>query len=134
MFLVEADVFELGVDLGLGFVVEEALDGAALDDVLCDDFLGVLGLDADVEGFVGEDLDDGAFFAEAEAAGADDLGFGGDALGFEFALEGFVEFGAAVGGAGGAAADEEIGLDGHGMGPFGVGQERRMSVEGLSMM
>ena len=61
-------------------LVQEALDLAALDDLLGDDLLGVLGLHLDVEGFGGQDLDDRALLAEAEAAGLDDLDLVLDAL------------------------------------------------------
>ena len=54
--------------LRFGVHVKQALYLTALDDVLLDEFFHVRGLDLDVEGVVGSDLDDGSLFAETETA------------------------------------------------------------------
>ena len=69
-------------------LVQEALDLAALDELLGDDLLGVFGLDLDVEGLLGEHLDDRPLLAEAEAAGLDYLDLVLEALGLGLADEG----------------------------------------------
>ncbi len=108
LLLVELDVLDLHRVRRLGvLLVQEALDLAALHDLLGDDLLGVLRLDLDVKGFGGEDLDDRALLAEAEASGLDDLDLVLDALGLGFALQGLVDLDALVGLAAGAGADED---------------------------
>ena len=59
--------------MALGVEVEEAFDFSTLDDVLVDDLAAIFGFHLGVERVVGEHLHDGAFFAEAEAAGTHDL-------------------------------------------------------------
>lgn len=87
LLLVEADLVDLDPVLLPIVFIEQALDLAALDDLLGDDLLGVLGLDLHVERLGGEHLDDGALFAEAEAAGFDDLHFVLDAHGLGMGLQ-----------------------------------------------
>ena len=113
LLLVERDV-RLGDELlRLLRVVAEALDDAALDEVLGDDLLDVVLLHLDVERALGEDLDDRALLAEAEAAGLDDL----DLVLEPGKAEARVELGdeavRAAGAARRAAADENIRLIGH---------------------
>lgn len=68
---IELHVLGVGdVSARVGGDIEQALHLASLDDVFADDGLGVFRFDRYVEGIVGHRLDDGALFAEAEAAGA----------------------------------------------------------------
>ena len=70
--LVELHVLAVGYVLPrVGGRVEQPLYLAAFDDMLPDDLFGVFGFDRDVEGVVGDHLDDRPLLAEAEAAGAD---------------------------------------------------------------
>lgn len=72
MRLVELHVLAVGYVLPrVGGRVEQPLYLAAFDDMLPDDLFGVFGFDRDVEGVVGDHLDDRPLLAEAEAAGAD---------------------------------------------------------------
>ena len=108
LLLVERDV-RLGDELlRLLGVVAEALDDAALDEVLRDDLLDVLGLDLHVEGALRQDLDDRALLAEAEAAGGDHLDRLVELLLREDALELRDNLVAAAGAARGAAADQDV--------------------------
>ncbi len=52
-----------------GFLVEQAAHALVVDDVGVDDLGDIVGLHLDVKDVVGEDLDDGALFAEPEAPG-----------------------------------------------------------------
>ena len=88
-------------------LVQEALDLAALHDLLGDDLLGVLGLHLDIEGLLGQDLDDRPLLAEAEAAGLYDLDLVLYALGLGLALQGLVDLDRLARLAASAGADED---------------------------
>jgi GNAT superfamily N-acetyltransferase len=108
LLLVELDVLDLHRFRGLGvLLIQEALDLAALHDLLGDDLLGVLGLDLDVEGLLGEDLYDRPLLAEAETTRLDDLDVVLYALRLRLALEGLVDLDALVRLAAGTGADED---------------------------
>ena len=70
LLLIEAHVLRVAdVLLGVGVLIEQAGDLAALDHMLLDDLLGILRLDIGVESVVRYHLDDRTLFAETEAAG-----------------------------------------------------------------
>ena len=91
---------ELGVEAFVGEA--EALDGAAGDKVLVDDFGGVFRADVAVPDGFRVDDDGGTVFALVEAAGLVDADARGEAGGLGELLDGGVEFGLAVGVTGGA--------------------------------
>ena len=73
--------------VGIGGDIEEALYFASLYDVLLDNLFCIRGFYPGVEGIVGNDLHDGASFAETEAAGDDYLREIGEIVGYEFLVE-----------------------------------------------
>ena len=104
----------VGVDAGVGEA--EALDGAAVEEVLLDDLFGVAGVGETVPDGFGIDDEDGAVLALVEAAGLVDADAMLEAGGFDGILEGAAEFLAvfeAAAGAGGGIvalveADKEV--------------------------
>ena len=111
--------------VGAGFGVKagvsdaESLDGAAGDEVLGDNFIGIFGFDAAIPDGIGVDNDGGAVLALVEAAGLVDADAAGEA-GFPSELrEAGVERTLAVGSAGGAGriggadvvTDEDVTLE-----------------------
>ena len=69
LLLIEAHVLRIADMLpGVGVLVEQTGDLAALDHVLLYDLLGILGLDICVEGIVWNHLHDRTFLTETEAA------------------------------------------------------------------
>ena len=69
LLLIEAHVLRVAdMLLGVGVLVEQTGDLAALDHMLLDDLLGVLRLHIGVESVVGNHLHDGTLLAETEAA------------------------------------------------------------------
>ena len=94
--------------LVLGVGVEQLGDLTALDDVLVDDALHVLGLHLGVERVVGHNLHDGALLAEAEAAGLDDLHVVGEAFLGENLMEIVDDLEAVAGLTSGTAADQDM--------------------------
>ena len=103
----------VGVDAGVGKA--EALDGAAMEEVLLDDLFGVAGLGETVPDGFGVDDEDGAVLALVETAGFVDADAVLEAGGFDGIFEGAAEFFAVVEGAAGAGglvalveADEEV--------------------------
>ncbi len=66
-----------GVEAGIGDT--EALDGAAGDEVLRDDLIGVFGFDAAIPDGVGVDDDGGAVLTLVEASGLVDADAAGEA-------------------------------------------------------
>ena len=103
-----------GVDAGVGKA--EALDGTAVDEMLLDDLLGVVGGGEAVPDGFGVDDEDGAVLALVEAAGFVDADAVLEAGGFDGILEGAAKFLAvfvAAAGAGGGIvalveADEDM--------------------------
>ena len=72
--LVERDVaLEGELFVGRGVAIEQPLDDAVADDAGLDDRLDVARLETRIEDALGAHDDDGALFAEAVAAGLDDL-------------------------------------------------------------
>ena len=104
----------VGIDAGVGKA--EALDGAAVDEVLVDDFLSVVGAGEAVPDGFGIDDHDGAVLALVEATGFVDADAVLEAGGLDGILEGAAEFLAvfvAAAGAGGGIvalveADKEV--------------------------
>ena len=113
LLLVERDV-GLGDEVRrLVGVVAEALDDTALDEMLVDDLLHVLGLDLDVERALRENLHDRTLLAESEAARGHHLHRGIETLLLELRLELVDDLVAAAGEARSAAADQNIRLISH---------------------
>jgi hypothetical protein len=73
LLLIEADIVDLRVLLGLIILVEEAINRSSLHDVLGNELLRVFRLDLDVERLVGKDFYDRTLFAEPEAPGLHNL-------------------------------------------------------------
>ena len=103
----------VGVDAGVGKT--EAFDGAAVEEVLVDDLLGVVRVGEAVPDGFGIDDEDGAVLALIEAAGLVDADAVLQAGGFDGVLEGAAECLAVFEGAAGAGgfvalveADEEV--------------------------
>ena len=130
LLLVEVDSIDGHERLALIVVVEQAIHDTSLDEMLLNNRVGVLRLDANIEGIFGEDLDDRSLFAETEATGTDDLNVVLKPSGFDFVLEIFGELNAATGVARRATAHEYIVFKGHCLssGYF------TMSIAGLSQM
>ncbi|MPM52097.1 hypothetical protein SDC9_98853 [bioreactor metagenome] len=80
LLLVELDVLNLCMLAARLLVVEQTSDFAALDHMLADELLGILGSNFYVERVLGKDLDDRALLTETETAGLDDLYFIGESL------------------------------------------------------
>ncbi|MPM75997.1 hypothetical protein SDC9_122992 [bioreactor metagenome] len=91
------------------FHMEQALDDAALYEVLGDDFGHVLGGDLGVAGAFGINHDDGPHGAEAEAAGFHHLDLAVQPLGGQLALQRGEDLGACRRGAAGAGANQNMG-------------------------
>ena len=108
LLLVERNVGVGDELLGLIGIVAEARNDAALDEVLGDDFLDVLGLDLNVERALRKNLDERTLFAETETAGNDDLNLLGETGGLEFLLERFDDAVTAARHARGAAANQYV--------------------------
>jgi hypothetical protein len=89
-----------GVDAGVRQA--EAIDGTAVEEVLVDDLLGVMGVGEAVPDGFGIDDEDGAVLALIEASGLIDADAMLEAGGFDGVLEGSAEFLAVFGGAAGA--------------------------------
>ena len=112
LVLVEAGLGQRGGGaLALAAAVEQALDDAALDDVLGDDLLHVLHAYVGVTSTLGIDGDDGAQRAQAETAGAYHLGLPVHALGGQLFFKFRNDLGALGGGAAGAGAHQDVGTD-----------------------
>ena len=94
--------------LSLIGIVAETRDDAALDEMLGDDFLNVLGLDLNVERTLRKNLDERTLFAETETAGNDYLNLLGETCGLEFLLEHFDDAVTAARHACGAAANQNV--------------------------
>ena len=109
LFAIEVHVLRVahGV-LRLWIHIEQSLHLSAANHVLFDDFLGILGLHLGVEGVVGHDLHDGAFLAEAEAAGDDHVHLVGDSLSLDGRLEVVDNLRTVRGFATGAAAAQQL--------------------------
>ena len=108
LLLIERNVgvgYEL---LGLIGIVAEARNDAALDEVLGDDLLNVLGLDLNIERTLRKNLDERTLFAETETAGNDYLNLLGETGGLEFLLEHFDDAVTAARHARGAAANQNV--------------------------
>lgn len=80
----------VGIDAGVGKA--ETLDGAAVEEVLLDDLLGVVGVGETVPDGFGVDDEDRAVLALIEAAGLIDANAVLEAGGFDGVLEGSAEF------------------------------------------
>ena len=89
-------------------VIDQALHGAALEQVLGDDLVDVVGGDAAVERAVGIDDDHGTELAQAEAAGADELNLVLQVVLLECSLETILDLLASRGGAAGTATDKYL--------------------------
>jgi hypothetical protein len=104
----------VGVDAGVGQA--EAIDGTAVEEMLLDDLLGVVGMGKTVPDGFGIDDEDGPVLALVEAASLIDADAMLEAGGFDSILEGAAEFLAVFAGAAGAAgrfvalveADKEV--------------------------
>ncbi len=104
----------VGIDAGVGKA--EALDGAAVEEVLLNDLFGVAGVGETVPDGFGVDDEDGAVLALVEATGFVDADAMLEAGGFDGILESATEFlavlVAAAGAGGGIVAlvetDEEV--------------------------
>ena len=95
--LVELDVLQGGdLDLlaTLAIAMDQTLHDTALQEVLRSDLGHIGDLHAGVEGAIGVDDHDGAHFAKAEAAGADDLDFILQTQFDDLVLHGFGDLGA----------------------------------------
>ncbi len=97
--------------VGAWGVAHEALDHAALEQVLLHDLVHVLDLDVLVEDAVGVDEGHRAHRARAEAAGLDDRDFPGEALVLQLLGEGGAHRESAGGDAAAACADQNMVLD-----------------------
>ena len=80
----------VGIDAGVGKA--EALDGAAVEEVLLNDLFGVAGVGETVPDGFGVDDEDGAVLALVEATGFVDADAVLEAGGFDGILEGAAEF------------------------------------------
>ena len=80
----------VGVDAGVGKA--EALDGAAMEEVLLNDLFGIVGVGETVPDGLGINDHDGAVLALVEAAGFVDADALLEAGGFDGILEGAAEF------------------------------------------
>jgi hypothetical protein len=80
----------VGVDAGVGKA--EALDGAAVEEVLLNDFFGVVGIGETVPDGFGVDDEDGTVLALIEATGFVDTDAVLEASRFDGILEGAAEF------------------------------------------
>ena len=80
----------VGIDAGVGEA--EALDGAAVEEVLLNDLFGVAGLGETVPDGFGVDDEDGAVLALVEATGFIDADAVLEAGGLDGILEGAAEF------------------------------------------
>ena len=109
LLAVEVHVLRVAdVLLVFGVGIEQLGDLTTLDDVLVDDAFHVLGLHLGVEGVVGHDLHDRAFFAETEATGLDDLHIVGEAFLGENLMEIVDDLEAVAGLTSGTAADQDM--------------------------
>ena len=109
--LLAVEVHVLGVaDMGsrAGILVQQALDLFAADDMGRDDFPDVGRADGSIERVVRDDLHDGAFLAEPEAAGDDHFDAVGDAVCLELVVELLDDLRAFGGFAAGTAAAEDL--------------------------
>ena len=93
---------------GSGILVKQALHLVAADDVGGDNLFHVVRADGGVEGVVGDNLDDGAFLAEPEAAGNNHFHFVGHAVGLERCAEVFYDLCTVGGFATGTAATQDL--------------------------
>jgi hypothetical protein len=89
-------------------LVQEPLYFAPLYNLLGDDFLAVLRLDPDIEGFFRQYFNNRPLLTEAETAGLDDLYLILNALLFSLADKPFINFNAFVGFTRGTAATKDI--------------------------
>ena len=108
LLLIERNVGVGDELLGLIGIVAETRNDAALDEVLGDDLLNVLGLDLNVERTLRKNLDERTLFAETETAGNDYLNLLGETGGLEFLLEHFDDAVTAARHARGAAANQNV--------------------------
>ena len=107
--VVEQHVAVAGAGGVVVFVLEvQAFHGLAFHDGGDDDLFSVFGLHADVEEAAGVADDQRADFAEAVAAGDDDVHLVVQAMGVDGGLKGVLHRAAAGGMAAGAAADEDL--------------------------
>ena len=116
----------LGVEALVGEA--QALDGAAGDEVLVDDFGGVFQADVAIPDGLGVDHDGGAVLALIEAAGLVDADARGEAGGLGKLLDGRVELGLAVGVARGARGILGAGIGADKDVAFKRGQARLLGV------
>ena len=108
LLLIERNV-SVGYELlGLIGIVAETRNDAALNKVLGDDFLNVLGLNLNVERTLRKNLNERTLFAETETAGNDYLNLLGETGGLEFLLEHFDDAVTAARHARGAAANQNV--------------------------
>ena len=108
LLLVEAHVLDPGVLLVLVLLVEETLNGTTLDALLGNDLFRVLRLHLNVERLLREDLHDRPLFAEAEAAGSNNLHSPLEFVRLDFTYQILVDVLGVTGHASGTAADEDI--------------------------
>jgi hypothetical protein len=90
----------ISVDAGVGKA--EAIDGTAVEQVLADDLLGIMGVGKTVPDGFGVDNEDSAVLALVEASGLIDADAMLEAGGFDSVLEGAAKFLAIFVGAAGA--------------------------------
>ena len=108
LLLIEGNIGVGDELLGLIGIVTETRDDTALNEVLGDDFLNVLGLDLNVERTLRKNLDERTLFAETETSGNDYLNLLGETGGLEFLLEHFDDAVTAARHARGAAANQNV--------------------------
>ncbi len=105
----ERDVVHLRLGpVGAGRVTHEALDHAALEEVLLDDLGHVVDLDVLVEDAVRVDQRHRALHAGAEAAGLDDVDLAGELARLELGAHRLAHVEGAGGDAAAAGADQEV--------------------------
>ena len=108
LLLIERNVRFRNEALGLFRIVAKALNDAALDEVLVDDVLNIVGLDLHIERALRKNLDDRALFAEAETASSNDLHLFSKASVSKLLLEFVDDLVASAGETCCSAADENI--------------------------
>ena len=107
LLLVELDV--LATDMGaLALIVQQALDLAALYQMLADQFLRIAWLDVHVERVFRQDLDNRSLGTEPETTGLDDLHAVGDTLRLALFHQCLVNLVGVAGLASAAATDQHV--------------------------
>ena len=134
LLLVEVDIVLFSDFLvGLRVNVEEVLADFSADDVLLDDLFDIGDLNGAIEGIFGEDFDEGALGAEAEATDVVDGDFVFETVGLEFLLDLGLDIDRVIGDTARTTADDDGALAAFAL-QFGMkdfGTFRDMGIEGL---